>query len=199
MANTGVDCPGLRRSGANVTSPTRVVPCRSTEGVSFLVSPHVVVGPGRCVDRMDVGADGQARHRRFCPADFLDGHRQGPEDGSAMPLLAHCLVHLAVATALILIIAPRFWFVALIDFAIHITVDRAKGLCASTLGVTLKSGQPVLDADRRRSGAASPDRLRPVDFHGGERLIPSVFESRINTIMRCGPTFRSVAIQPSPS
>ena len=38
--------------------------------------------------------------------------------------------------ALILIIAPRFWFVALIDFAIHITVDRAKGFCASTLGVT---------------------------------------------------------------
>src|SRR6202020_3308459 len=57
--------------------------------------------------------------------------------GWALPLLAHCLVHLAVATALILVIAPRFWFVALIDFAIHITVDRAKGLCASTLGVTL--------------------------------------------------------------
>ena len=57
--------------------------------------------------------------------------------GWALPLLAHCLVHLAVALALILIIAPRFWFVAFIDFAIHITVDRAKGLCASTFGVTL--------------------------------------------------------------
>ena len=56
--------------------------------------------------------------------------------GWALPLLAHCLVHLAVAMALILIIAPRFWFVALIDFAIHITVDRAKGFCASTFGVT---------------------------------------------------------------
>jgi Protein of unknown function (DUF3307) len=58
--------------------------------------------------------------------------------GWALPLLAHCLVHLAVALALILIIAPGFWFVALIDFAIHITVDRAKGFCASTLGVTLE-------------------------------------------------------------
>src|SRR5260370_33146313 len=38
--------------------------------------------------------------------------------GWAMPLLAHCLVHLAVAMALILIIAPRLWFVALIDFVI---------------------------------------------------------------------------------
>ena len=60
--------------------------------------------------------------------------------GWAMPLLAHCLVHLAVAMALILMIAPRFWFVAIIDFFIHITVDRAKGLCASTFGVTLEAG-----------------------------------------------------------
>ncbi len=56
--------------------------------------------------------------------------------GWALPLLAHCLVHLAVSITLILIVAPRFWFVALIDFAIHIAVDRAKGLCSSTLGVT---------------------------------------------------------------
>ena len=32
--------------------------------------------------------------------------------GWALPLLAHCRVHLAVAMALILMIAPRFWFVA---------------------------------------------------------------------------------------
>ena len=56
--------------------------------------------------------------------------------GWAMPLLAHCLVHLAVSLLLIMVIAPRFWFVALIDFAIHITVDRLKGICASSLGVT---------------------------------------------------------------
>jgi Protein of unknown function (DUF3307) len=56
--------------------------------------------------------------------------------GWALPLLAHCLVHLAVAMTLILIVAPKFWFVALIDFAIHLVIDRAKGLCASRLGVT---------------------------------------------------------------
>ncbi len=60
------------------------------------------------------------------------------KSGWALPLLAHCLVHLAAATALILIIAPRFWFVALIDFAIHITIDRAKGFCASTYEVTME-------------------------------------------------------------
>src|SRR5258707_4793645 len=58
--------------------------------------------------------------------------------GWALPLLAHCLVHFAVALALILIVAPRFWFVAFIDFAIHITVDRAKGFFTSTFGVTLE-------------------------------------------------------------
>ena len=58
--------------------------------------------------------------------------------GWALPLLAHCLVHLAVALVLILIIAPKFWFLAVIDFVIHIIIDRAKGLCASTFDVNLE-------------------------------------------------------------
>src|ERR1700750_2721668 len=62
--------------------------------------------------------------------------------GWALPLLAHCLVHLAVSLALILIVAPRFWFVAFIDFAIHITVDRVKGIIASRFGVTLENEHP---------------------------------------------------------
>ena len=62
--------------------------------------------------------------------------------GWFLPLLAHCGVHLAVAMALILVVAPRFWFVALIDFAIHITVDRGKGLIASRLGVTQENQHP---------------------------------------------------------
>src|SRR5438034_1262241 len=64
--------------------------------------------------------------------------------GWALPLLAHCLVHLAVALILILIVAPKFWFVALIDFVIHITVDRLKGICASSFGVTLEAEHPWL-------------------------------------------------------
>ena len=56
--------------------------------------------------------------------------------GWALPLLVHCLIHLAVAMVLLLIFAPKFWFVALIDFVIHITIDRAKGLTSSTFGMT---------------------------------------------------------------
>ena len=62
--------------------------------------------------------------------------------GWALPLLAHCLVHFAVALVLILIVAPQFWFVALIDFAIHLTIDRAKGFIASRFGVTQEKQHP---------------------------------------------------------
>ena len=47
-----------------------------------------------------------------------------------------------VFVLLILIIAPKFWFIAVIDFVIHITVDRAKGFCASTFGVTQENKHP---------------------------------------------------------
>jgi hypothetical protein len=55
--------------------------------------------------------------------------------GWALPLLVHCAIHGVLTTVLILIIAPRFWFVGLIDFAIHLCVDRAKGLCVSGFNV----------------------------------------------------------------
>ncbi len=63
-------------------------------------------------------------------------HGKDQKKGWALPLLVHCLIHLAVALPLILIAAPRFWFVAFIDFAIHITIDRIKGLISSHYGLT---------------------------------------------------------------
>ena len=80
-------------------------------------------------------------------ADFLLQNAwmaQGKDQkkGWALPLLVHCLIHLAVALAMILVVAPRFWFVAFIDFLIHITVDRLKGICASSFGVTLEAEHP---------------------------------------------------------
>jgi hypothetical protein len=62
--------------------------------------------------------------------------------GWALPLLAHCSVHLVTSLLLIMVVAPRFWFVAFIDFAIHITIDRIKGICASSFGVTLENEHP---------------------------------------------------------
>src|SRR5512135_3917129 len=63
-------------------------------------------------------------------------HGKDQKTGWALPLLVHCLIHLAVALVLILIVAPRFWFVAVIDFAVHITVDRAKGICSARFRMT---------------------------------------------------------------
>ncbi|KIZ44277.1 MULTISPECIES: DUF3307 domain-containing protein [Rhodopseudomonas] len=56
--------------------------------------------------------------------------------GWALPLLTHCSVHLILTTALVLMIAPRLWFVGPIDFAIHLAIDRAKGFCVATYNVT---------------------------------------------------------------
>jgi hypothetical protein len=56
--------------------------------------------------------------------------------GWALPLLAHCAVHLVLTTGLMLIVAPRFWFIGPIDFVIHLAIDRTKGFLVATYNVT---------------------------------------------------------------
>lgn len=55
--------------------------------------------------------------------------------GWAWPLLAHCLVHGVLSTALIAALAPSLWFLGLVDFAIHLIIDRAKGWCVVTFRI----------------------------------------------------------------
>ncbi|SEO58484.1 Protein of unknown function [Rhodopseudomonas pseudopalustris] len=59
--------------------------------------------------------------------------------GWALPLFAHCAVHLVLTTAIMLILAPRFWFIGLIDCAIHLAIDRAKGFSVATFNITSES------------------------------------------------------------
>jgi len=56
--------------------------------------------------------------------------------GWALPLLAHCAVHLVLTTGLMLIVAPRFWYIGPIDFVIHLAIDRAKGFLVATFSIT---------------------------------------------------------------
>jgi hypothetical protein len=56
--------------------------------------------------------------------------------GWALPLLVHCVIHGVLTTVLVTAIAPRFWFIGLVDFVIHIAIDRAKGFCVATFDVT---------------------------------------------------------------
>jgi hypothetical protein len=43
------------------------------------------------------------------------------------PLLLHCATHGAITTVFVLAFVPRLWFLGLVDFAIHVIGDRAKG------------------------------------------------------------------------
>lgn len=74
-------------------------------------------------------------------ADFLLQNQwmafgKDSKQGWALPLLTHCLIHFTLTTVLVMAIAPRFWFVGLIDFAAHVVIDRAKGYCVARFDVT---------------------------------------------------------------
>jgi hypothetical protein len=58
--------------------------------------------------------------------------------GWALPLLVHCAIHGALATGVLLVLAPQFWFLGLVDFVVHLTIDRAKGFCVATFNVTME-------------------------------------------------------------
>ena len=58
--------------------------------------------------------------------------------GWAKPLLVHCAIHGAVATLIFAVLAPAFWFLGLVDFAIHLCADRTKGFCVATFRLTSK-------------------------------------------------------------
>jgi hypothetical protein len=58
--------------------------------------------------------------------------------GWAMPLLAHCAIHGALTTAILLLLAPRLWFLGIVDFVLHLIIDRLKGFCVSTFNVTME-------------------------------------------------------------
>jgi hypothetical protein len=56
--------------------------------------------------------------------------------GWAKPLLVHCSIHGVVTTILMLVFAPAYWFLGLVDFVIHLSVDRLKGFCVATFRFT---------------------------------------------------------------
>jgi hypothetical protein len=46
----------------------------------------------------------------------------------AKPLAAHVAIHAGLALVIILIVAPRLWWLALVDLVVHFVVDRGKTL-----------------------------------------------------------------------
>lgn len=66
-------------------------------------------------------------------ADFVlqtNGMARGKEraHGWLAPLALHCLCHAVLTLAIVLVVEPRLWWLAAVDFAVHMAIDRAKSL-----------------------------------------------------------------------
>jgi hypothetical protein len=48
--------------------------------------------------------------------------------GWFLPLTTHVLGHAILTLLIAFAVAPRLWWLALVDFAVHFTIDRGKGL-----------------------------------------------------------------------
>lgn len=42
------------------------------------------------------------------------------------PLIAHCAVHAAMTLGIVMFVKPELWWLALVDFVAHFTMDRLK-------------------------------------------------------------------------
>ncbi len=64
-------------------------------------------------------------------ADFLlqtNGMARGKErsTGWLLPLSAHVACHAALTLLILLAVAPHLWWLALVDFGVHLGIDRGK-------------------------------------------------------------------------
>jgi hypothetical protein len=46
----------------------------------------------------------------------------------ARPLAVHAAIHAGLALVIVLIVAPRLWWLALVDFVVHFAIDRGKSI-----------------------------------------------------------------------
>ena len=70
--------------------------------------------------------------------------------GWAKPLVLHCLIHGALTTSLLLALRPSLWVLGLADFAVHMAIDRTKGIVFVRYALTQpdKAFWTVMGADQ---------------------------------------------------
>jgi hypothetical protein len=61
-------------------------------------------------------------------------------EGWFAPLAVHVLGHAVLTLAIALAIAPRLWWLALVDLVIHATIDRAKSIVGHKGGWAMGQG-----------------------------------------------------------
>lgn len=66
--------------------------------------------------------------------DWMAMNKGTPGKAGYKPLLLHALTHAIGTTAIALYFAPTLWWLGLIDFVIHGTIDRVKGLITYKMG-----------------------------------------------------------------
>ena len=86
-----------------------------------------------------VTALGMAFATKHLLADFIfqtNWMARGKEQprGWAPPLLAHALCHAGLTLAIVLVTAPRLWWLSLIDLGVHLAIDRSKTVLAQQGG-----------------------------------------------------------------
>ncbi len=82
---------------------------------------------------------GMAFATKHLLADFLlqtNWMARGKEQrsGWGRPLLAHALCHAILTLAITLVMAPRLWWLSVIDLAVHLAIDRSKTVVAQRGG-----------------------------------------------------------------
>ncbi len=60
--------------------------------------------------------------------------RKEAASGWALPLAAHCACHMTVTVLIVLVAVPSLWWLAVVDFVVHATIDRGKGLAVRHAG-----------------------------------------------------------------
>lgn len=66
---------------------------------------------------------------------------KGANSGWAAPLVAHAAVHAAGTLVITMIAAPALWWLAIVDWLIHGTIDRVRAM--PCVGGKLHPGQPA--------------------------------------------------------
>jgi hypothetical protein len=57
------------------------------------------------------------------------------------PLAIHVLGHTILTLLIALVIAPRLWWLALVDLVVHATIDRGKGFVGCRMGLDVSKYQ----------------------------------------------------------
>ena len=60
-------------------------------------------------------------------------------EGWIAPLLTHASIHAASTAVIFALLAPSLVWLAVLDFFVHLSIDRAKGVIGRRFGLTYKS------------------------------------------------------------